>query len=126
MELNKNQPDNMTKSQTQSKATYPGGITEAQIKQWKARWGEVHQVEVPVDDTGREKLTGYFKKPSLEIISASARFAESDPIKSGTVLFENCWLGGDEALKTNDEARVSCMKVLGKLFRVREATIKKL
>lgn len=116
----------MAKTTQQTSANYPAGVTEAQIKQWKARWGEVHLVEVPADDEGKTKLYGYFKKPSLDIISASARFAESDPIKSGTVLFENCWLGGDETLKENDEARLSCMKALGKLFKVREAIIKKL
>jgi len=100
-------------------------ITEAQIKKWKAKYGEVYAIEVKMDDEGTI-ATGYFKKPDLNIISAAAKFAEVDPIKSGTVMLENCWLGGDEDIKLNDEAKLAAIKKLGEIFKVKEAEVKKL
>lgn len=100
--------------------------TPAQIKKWKQDHGEVHQIDVPLDDEGKKIATGYFKKPNLEIMSAAAKYAESDPVKSGSVLFENCWLDGDQQLKNNDEAKLSAIAQLGQLFKVRAASIKKL
>ncbi len=98
---------------------------EAQIKRWKAKYGEVNQITVPIDDEGNT-VTAYFRKPDLNIIAAASKFAETDPIKSGLILFENCWLGGDETIKQDDEAKLSAIKSLGKLFKVRDAEIKKL
>ncbi len=105
---------------------YPGGVSEAQIKQWKGRWGEVHQVTVPLDDEGKNFGYGYFKKPNLETISAAGKFTETDPIKSGTIIFENCKLWISDEIKESDEAKLSCIGRVGQLFKVRAATIKKL
>lgn len=100
-------------------------ITQAQIKSWKKKWGEVFQIDVPTDDEGNIAI-GYFKKPNLETISAAEQFVESEPIKAGNIMFNNCWLGGDDQVKENDECRISAIKVIGSLFKVRTATLKKL
>ncbi|HSW64981.1 MAG TPA: hypothetical protein VLH56_16965 [Dissulfurispiraceae bacterium] len=106
--------------------TLPGGITQAQLNQWKSRWGDVYLVEVPLDDEGEQKAAAYFKKPGIDAISASARFMESDPVKGANIILESCWLGGDQVIKDSDEARLSCMQSLGKLVTIRASTIKKL
>jgi hypothetical protein len=100
-----------------------GGVTPAQINAWKAKHKEVYAIAV--DDEGKE-LVGIFKKPDMATISAASRFASSDPVKSGEILFESCWLGGDIELKELDELKVSCFGKLAELFKVKEATIKKL
>jgi len=99
--------------------------TDAQVKQWKQRWGEVHQFDVTIDDDGNT-VTGYFRKPNLEVIGASISKGENDPIGSGNVLFENCWLGGDDRIKSDDEARLSCALRLNRLFKLRAVEVKKL
>lgn len=102
-------------------------VTQAQISQWKKKWGEVHVIEVPLDDSENgKKAMGYFKKPTLEAIKASQVYAESDPIKSGEVLFTNCWLGGDNDFEEIAEVKLSAIKPLASLFKVRTASIKKL
>lgn len=83
-------------------------------------------MEVPLDDDATQKAAAYFKKPGIDVISAAARFMESDPLKGATIIMESCWLGGDEVIKQNDEARLSCMQSLGKLITIRTSTIKKL
>lgn len=101
-------------------------ITEAQIEQWKLRWKHVFQIDIPIDEASDERITCYVKKPSLDTLSASMRFAESDPLKSGLILFENCWLGGDERIKEDDDLKLSVISQLSKMVKVREAEIKKL
>lgn len=102
-------------------------MTDAKIKQWKSRWGDgnIHEVTVPIDEEGNLAKC-YVRKPDLATLSASAKFAETDPMRAGMILFENCWLEGDEIIKELDEAKLSVIKVLGGLMKVYEATIKKL
>lgn len=98
-------------------------ISEAQINQWKIRWKEIYQIEIP----GEEQVyVGYVRKPDLDVLSAASRFSETDPIKAGNIMFENCFLGGDEAIKENDELKLSVIQAISKLVKIREAQIKKL
>ena len=103
-------------------------VTAAQIKTWKAKYnGEVYEIVTPLDDTNKKTATGYFRKPDLKVISAAAKFSENDQIKAGEVLFVNCWLGGDKDLyDTNDEAKLSVIKTLSQIFKIRNSTLKKL
>jgi hypothetical protein len=100
-----------------------GGVSPAQLAAWKKTHKDVYQITV--DDEGKE-VTGYFKKPDMAVISAASRFASSDPVKSGEIMFESCWLAGDVELKEVEELKVSCFGKLAELFKVREAKIKKL
>ncbi len=101
-------------------------VTEAQIKRWKAKYGEVYEIEVEMDEEGKDIAVGYFRKPDLNVIAAVARFAESDPVKSGIVLFENTWLGGDERIKEDDEAKLGVIQQLQGVFKAKTARLKKL
>lgn len=101
----------------------PGGVTEAQVKQWKSRWGEVTSITVK---DGEKSYTGYFKKPDLQTISAASRFMDSDPVRGGQVVFENCWLGGDPVMKTDDEVKFATLLQVNRLFRILETEVKKM
>lgn len=107
-----------------TEATLPGGVTEAQVKQWKSRWGDVTAITVIGDEGAR--FTGYFKKPDLQTISAASRFMESDPVRGGQVVFENCWLGGDPLMKTDDEVTFATLLQVNRLFRILETEVKKM
>ena len=101
-------------------------ITQAQINQWKKKWGEVFQIDVPLDDEAKDNAVGYFKKPTLDSIKASSKYLESDPIKAGEIVFNQCWLGGDAEIQENDEVKMSAMQKVSSLFKVRQASLKKL
>jgi hypothetical protein len=103
-----------------------GGVTEAMIENWKKQYGSVHEISVPLDNEGTEVVVAYFKKPDLKTIGAAAKFAETDPIKSGLIMFDNCWLGGDERMKENEECKVSAVQLVSSLFVIRVGTIKNL
>tara|TARA_Y100000782_G_scaffold111876_1_gene140908 strand:- start:5291 stop:5620 length:330 start_codon:yes stop_codon:yes gene_type:complete len=98
---------------------------EGQIRKWKAKYGAVHQVTVPVGDEEEEAIA-YFRKPDLKTIGAAGKFAETDPIKAGEIIFSNCWLGGDERIKEDDEAKIAAIKAVGQLFKAKVAQVKKL
>ncbi len=100
-------------------------ILLAKIEKWKSKYGGVYQIDVPLDDEDA-KATAYFRKPNIQIMSVAQKYIKSDPIKSATTLFDNCWLGGDEEIKDSDEAKLSCCKQLGTIFKIREASLKKL
>lgn len=110
-------------TKTEKKELLPGGVTAAQINAWKKQHKEVYKVSV--DDDGK-LVVGYFKKPDLAVISAASRFAKSDPVKSGQIIFESCWLSGDVELKEVEELQASCFGKLAELFKLREASLEKL
>jgi hypothetical protein len=99
-----------------------GGVTQAQLDGWKNSLGadEVKEIEVDLDEN--RKVSGYFKKPGLEVLAASTQ--KPDPITSGTVLFDNCYLGGDPEIKENNEVKFAVLLQLHKIFKVKTARIK--
>lgn len=110
----------------EKKEKLAGGVTEAMIENWKKQYGKVYEISVPLDDEKKAEATAYFRKPDLKTIGAAAKFAETDPIKSGLIMFDNCWLGGDERMKEDEECKVSAVQLVSSLFTVRVGTIKNL
>lgn len=111
---------------TEKKQKMIGEATEAQIAQWKRQYGNVYAIEVSVDDDNESKAVGYFVKPDIKTLSSSSRYLETDPFKAGEVIFENCYIGGSELFKTDDEVKLAAITKLGELFKLRAAEIKKL
>jgi hypothetical protein len=103
-------------------------VDEAQINRWKNQYGEsnVFSITVPLDDLDEKKVTGYFRKPDLKVIQASTKFVDTDPVKAGLIQLDTCFLGGDEEFTTNDEVKMSAIKALNTVFKVRVAEIKNL
>jgi len=52
--------------------------------------------------------------------------ATKDPLRFNEVILENCWLGGDEEIKTNDELFLAVSSKLPDLIQIKEATLEKL
>ncbi len=88
-------------------------MSEEQIKGWKSEHRKVHIIEV--EDDG-DLFVGYFRRPSIETMSAVNSLAKKDEIKSTMTLFENCWLGGDPVMKTDMLVRMGAIRQLGELF----------
>lgn len=100
-----------------------GKASEAEIKALKAKYGEVHEVTSVKDD---ETHFTYVKKPDLAIISAAAAYAESDPIKSGEIMFNSTRIAGSEVVIDDAELKLGVIKYIGTIFKVVEAAGKKL
>ncbi len=90
-----------------------GGISDEQIKTWKGEYRKVHIIEI--EDDG-DLFIGYFRRPSMETMSAVNKLSKSDEVKSTAVMFDNCWLGGDTIMKTDTLVRMAAIRQLGAMF----------
>ena len=103
--------ENNEPKQPQGK-TYDGGVTEEQINKWKAAHKRV--VRINVTD-GDDLHVAYFKRPSLETMSAVTKVTKTDEVKGATVLYDNCFLGGDPEIREDAQLFNSCLGSLKNL-----------
>lgn len=92
-------------------------VTKEQIKEWKAKYGDLFEVTV-------EGKTCILRKPNRKDLSYSS--VVKDPIKMSETLLNRLWLGGDEEIKTDDELFMATVNVMEDVLKVKEAEIKKL
>lgn len=85
--------DNQNKATAQ---TFDGGVTEAQIANWKGQHKKVYRVDI-VD--GEDTHIGFFKRPDFATIKAVTKVAKTDEVEGGKIMFDNCWLGGSAELR---------------------------
>lgn len=99
----KNNPNNENKLQE------VGKVADEQLDAWKKEYeaqGPVKVITLKVSEN--ETSFGYLKPPSrLVIAKAMSFFAEKQLIECGTFILNNCWLGGDERMRTNDKMSVA-------------------
>lgn len=93
--------------------------TKEQINHWKAIHKEIFEVTV-------EDAVCYLKKPDRATISAAMSVGQTDPMKYNEILMENCWVGGDEIVKTDNDYFFAAIEQMGALFEEKKATLKKL
>jgi hypothetical protein len=96
-----------------------GRATAEQIADWKKNHGAIYQVTV--DDS-----ICYVKTPNRKTMSMVASLGNSNPVRANEALLQNCWLGGDEDIKTNDEKFFGVSSQLAEIIQVKEAEITKL
>lgn len=92
---------------------------EQKIERWKAQYGEVYKYEVD----GKEC---YLHKPDRKTLGAASVIGNKDPMKYNEVMLNNCWIEGDEIIKTNDAYFMGVSQVLASLIEVKEGELKKL
>lgn len=95
-----------------------GGVTQTQVDTWKQKYGKVYKLTIPSQTNPDEKLTAYARKPDKNVLAAAAPHMQSDPIKAGDILRNNCYLAGDSELLKNDEYIIGLNIKIGELFKV--------
>ena len=93
--------------------------TQKQIDAWKAKHGDVFQITV-------EDKHAYLCKPDRKILAFAMTKVQTDPLGFAEILVNNCWLGGDEEMKTNDAYFLAVTSQLDKLVEVKTSELKKL
>ena len=121
------------------------------ISKWKEHFGNIKVLEIPVKyitadgeefeeedeakDHASELVEGkreiktesvkcWLKMPSRKVIDMATSVAGKAPLKFGAIILENCWLGGDERIKTDDELFMAANGILGDLIKIKTAKIK--
>ena len=72
-----------------------------------------------------EDAKAWLKNIDRKLVSMVSMTAGSDPIEAAEVILENCWLEGDERIKTVDEYFFGAMTQLQALRAMKSAQIKK-
>lgn len=94
-------------------------FTKEQIETLKKKHGEIFEIEV-------EDKVCYLKKPSRKVLSLAATAGQHDPMKYNEVILANCWVSGDEEIKTDDAYFLGVSGVLTELIEIKKASLKKL
>ena len=94
-------------------------VTKEQIQEWKNQYKDIFVISV-------EDKKVYLRTPDRKTLSYASTLATKDPLKFNEVILDNCWLGGDEEIKTNDELFLAVSSKLPDLIQIKEATLEKL
>lgn len=94
-------------------------VDQKQIDAWKAEYGDVFKITV--DDK-----VCYLKPPGRKVLSYASTAGIKDPMQFNEVILRECWLDGDEVIKTNDSLFLSVSAKLDQLIQVKEAELVKL
>ncbi|CAG2532928.1 hypothetical protein MAR621_03122 [Maribacter dokdonensis] len=83
-------------------------VTPEQIEAWKKDHAKVHKISVVVkkdaDGNVLDEAVGYLKKPTRNHkATAMSMYAQNKILECGEFLRNNCWLGGDERLKSKGD-----------------------
>jgi hypothetical protein len=93
--------------------------TKEQLAEWKAKHGDVFCIKVD------EKVC-YLKKPGRKALGYATVAGKENPMKFNETLLNECWLGGDEDIKTNDDLFLSISAILPEIITKKEAELVKL
>ena len=95
-----------------------GQATAEQGNDWKKKNGDVYKVEI-------DGSVCYLKKPDRKTMTYVATLGNS-PVRANEALLENCWLGGDDDIKKDDEKFFGVSAQLAEIIQIKEAEITKL
>jgi hypothetical protein len=96
-----------------------GAANSEQIAGWKAMYKDVFAIRVA-------DRIAYLKRPSRKALGYASVSGKDNPLKFNEVLLNDCWLGGDEAIKTDDTLFLSASAKIAELIHVEEAELEKL
>lgn len=91
--------------------------TEKQIKEWKAKHGEIFEISVE----GKSCIVRRPTRRDLSYVSVV-----KDPMKMSEAMLTALWVDGDEEIKTDDSLFLAVVQKLETVLEVKEAEIKKL
>lgn len=101
-------------------------VTDEQIKVLKKKHGVIYLIEVEPDEEGGDALQFIFKRPDRATLSAAAKFAATDPIRSGEVVLKNCLVHGPAEALDDMSVFQAVSTQFDEITKARQATIKKL
>lgn len=103
-----------------------GYAADNQIDAWKAKHGLKYVHEILTIDEDDVEHVSYVRKPNLDNLQMLADYAKKDQeIKGLKVLFNTIRLGGSDEVANDPEMYLAAISAAGKLFKKKEAKVKK-
>ena len=104
---------------TEKQEALVGQATVAEIDEWKKRHGDIYAIKV-------DGHVCYPRKPTRRDLSFASSAGKKDPLKFNETLLRDCWLGGSEAIRRDDDKFMGASGVLDKIIPDAEAELEKL
>ena len=104
---------------TEKQEALVGQATVAEIDEWKKRHGDIYAIKV-------DGHVCYLRKPTRRDLSFASSAGKKDPLKFNETLLRDCWLGGSEAVRRDDDKFMGASGVLDKIIPDAEAELEKL
>ena len=104
---------------TEKQEALVGQATVAEIDEWKKRHGDIYAIKV-------DGHVCYLRKPTRRDLSFASSAGKKDPLKFNETLLRDCWLGGSEAIRRDDDKFMGASGVLDKIIPDAEAEREKL
>ena len=104
---------------TEKQEALVGQATVAEIDEWKKRHGDIYAIKV-------DGHVCYLRKPTRRDLSFASSAGKKDPLKFNETLLRDCWLGGSEAIRRDDDKFMGAWGVLDKIIPDAEAELEKL
>lgn len=98
----------------------PQTVTQDTIDTWKKKHGEIFLISF---EDGKEV---YLKKPDRKVLSLAMSKMQSNPLGFAETILNQCFIGGDEEIKTNDNYFFGAAAQLEGLIETKQAELKKL
>lgn len=108
-----------TELSVEAKAELSGQATQDQINAWKVLHGSIFALKV-------EDKICYLKKVDRKTLGYATTVGKESPMKFNEIILANCWLGGDDELKTNDDYFLAVSGKLAQLIIIKESELEKL
>ena len=100
--------------------TKENAITQEQIEAWKKKHGEIFVIAF---EDGKEV---YLKKPDRKVLSFAMTKMQTNPLAFAETILNQCFIGGDEDVKTDDNYFLGAAAQLEGMMEVKQAELKKL
>ena len=94
-------------------------VTKEQIQEWKKKHGKVFKISC-------DGKSCYLKRPSRKTLGYASVAGKDDPLKFNEVILRDCWLGGDEEIRTDDVLFLSVSSQLANIIETKEAELEEL
>lgn len=94
-------------------------VTKEQIQEWKKKHGKVFKISC-------DGKVCYLKPPSRKTLGYASVAGKDDPLKFNEVILRDCWLGGDEEIRTDDVLFLSVSSQLANIIQTKEAELEEL
>ncbi len=108
----------MTKNKTET--TEQDNAEAAFVADLKRKHGEIYVLNF---EDGKKC---YLKTPDRKTLKFAATIAQSNPLEYAEVILNNCFVGGDEDIKTNNAYFLSATSKIEQLIEVKQSELKKL
>ena len=99
-----------------SKTKLIGEVDQVQIDAWKKKYGQVYAVK-------SESHISYLRQPDRKILGFASVAGKSDPVKFNETLINNCFIGGSDIIKTDDEHFFGASAVIAQIIKSKESEL---